>query len=119
VATLTSGISSRHFFSRPARDRFDKRRLILIELAVLIVALLVDGSGATLPAAGRGEPDRRITSGFAQLVIPLTAELAPPERRGRVMGTRSPACFSESSRRLAGDSSPSSSAGAGPTWGPR
>src|SRR5262249_24888695 len=83
VATLTfGGFLAGTFFLVPLGDRYDKRKLILIELGVMIVALLVMASAPTLPALVAG-----VTSGFAQLVIPLTAELAPPEKRGRVMGT--------------------------------
>ena len=87
VATLTfGGFLAGTFFLVPLGDRFDKRRLILIELAVLIVALLVMASAPTLPALVAASLFVGVSSGFAQLVIPLTAELAPPERRGRVMG---------------------------------
>lgn len=88
VATLTfGGFLAGTFFLVPLGDRFDKRRLILIELAVLIVALLVMAAAPTLPALAAASLFVGITAGFAQLVIPLTAELAPPEKRGRVMGT--------------------------------
>ena len=88
VATLTfGGFLAGTFFLVPLGDRFDKRRLILLELAVLIVALLVMAAAPTLPALAAASLFVGITAGFAQLVIPLTAELAPPEKRGRVMGT--------------------------------
>ena len=51
VATLTfGGFLAGTFFLVPLGDRFDKRRLILLELAVLIVALLVMAAAPTLPA---------------------------------------------------------------------
>ena len=88
VATLTfGGFLAGTFFLVPLGDRYDKRRLILVELGVLIVALLVMASAPTLPALVGAALVVGVTSGFAQLVIPLTAELAPPEKRGRVMGT--------------------------------
>ena len=88
VATLTfGGFLAGTFFLVPLGDRYDKRTLILIELGVLIVALLVMASAPTLPALIAASLVVGLTSGFAQLVIPLTAELAPPEKRGRVMGT--------------------------------
>jgi len=87
VATLTfGGFLAGTFFLVPLGDRYDKRTLILIELGVLIVALLVMAAAPTLPALVAAALVVGITSGFAQLVIPLTAELAPPEKRGRVMG---------------------------------
>jgi predicted MFS family arabinose efflux permease len=88
VATLTfGGFLAGTFFLVPLGDRYDKRKLILIELGVMIVALLVMASARTLPALVAAALVVGVTSGFAQLVIPLTAELAPPEKRGRVMGT--------------------------------
>jgi predicted MFS family arabinose efflux permease len=88
VATLTfGGFLAGTFFLVPLGDRYDKRKLILIELGVMIVALLVMASAPTLPALVAAALVVGITSGFAQLVIPLTAELAPAEKRGRVMGT--------------------------------
>ena len=87
VATLTfGGFLAGTFFLVPLGDRYDKRTLILVELGVLIVALLVMASAPTLPALIAASLVVGLTSGFAQLVIPLTAELAPPEKRGRVMG---------------------------------
>src|SRR5207244_13404812 len=70
----------------PLADRFDKRRLILAELAVLIVALLGMAAAPSLAALAVASLVVGVTAGFAQLVIPLTAELAPPETCGRVMG---------------------------------
>src|SRR5262245_18610160 len=88
VATLTfGGFLAGTFFLVPLGDRFDKRRIILVELAVLIAALLVMAAAPTLPALVAAGLLVGLSSGFAQIVIPLTAELAPPETRGRVMGT--------------------------------
>src|SRR5207244_9121141 len=70
----------------PLADRFDKRRLILAELSVLIVALLAMAAAPSLATLALAGLVVGITAGFAQLVIPLTAELAPPATRGRVMG---------------------------------
>ncbi|HYS50623.1 MAG TPA: MFS transporter, partial [Burkholderiales bacterium] len=87
VATLTfGGFLAGTILIVPLGDRFDKRRLILAELAVLIVALVAMAAAPSLPALALASLVVGITSGFAQLVIPLTAELAPPATRGRVMG---------------------------------
>jgi len=87
VATLTfGGFLAGTIFLVPLGDRFDKRRLILAELAVLIVALLAMAAAPSLAALALASLVVGITAGFAQLVIPLAAELAPPENRGRVMG---------------------------------
>jgi predicted MFS family arabinose efflux permease len=88
VAALTfGGFLAGTVFLVPLGDRFDKRRLILAELAVLIFALLSMAAAPTLPALAAAGLFVGVTAGFAQIVIPLTAELAPPEKRGRVMGT--------------------------------
>jgi len=54
---------------------------------VLIVALLAMAAAPSLAALAAASLVVGITAGFAQLVIPLTAELAPPATRGRIMGT--------------------------------
>src|SRR5215467_5652626 len=70
VATLTfGGFLAGTFFLVPLGDRYDKRTLILVELAVLIVALLVMASAPTLPALVAAALVVGVTSGFAQVVI--------------------------------------------------
>jgi len=87
VATLTfGGFLAGTVFIVPLGDRFDKRRVILIELSVLIAALLAMAAAPSLAALALASLIVGITAGFAQLVIPLAAELALPEKRGRVMG---------------------------------
>lgn len=87
VATLTfGGFLAGTIFIVPLGDRFDKRRLILAEVAVLIPAMLAMAAAPSLAALAAAGLVVGITAGFAQVVIPLAAELAPPETRGRVMG---------------------------------
>src|SRR5882672_7746966 len=52
----------------PLGDRFDKRRLILAELSVLIVALLAMAAAPSLPLLAAASLVVGITAGFAQLV---------------------------------------------------
>jgi len=87
--------SRRHLPDRAARRPLRQARLILTELGVLIVALLAMAAAPTLPALIAASFVRRPSLGFAQVVIPLTAELAPPEKRGARWARCSPACFSE------------------------
>src|SRR3981189_1241931 len=55
VGPLTlGGFLAGTFFLVPLGDRFDKRRLILIELAVLIVALLAMAAAPSPPAPAAG-----------------------------------------------------------------
>jgi len=71
----------------PLGDRFDKRRLILAELSVLIVALLAMAAAPSLAMLAGAAFAVGVSASFPQLMIPLAAELAPPESRGRVLGT--------------------------------
>lgn len=88
VATLTfGGFLAGTIFLVPLGDRFDKRRVILSLLAVLIPSLLAMAAAPTLATLAAAGLVVGATACFAQVIIPLAAELAAPERRGRVMGT--------------------------------
>jgi len=87
VATLTfGGFLAGTIFIVPLGDRFDKRKVILAEFAVLIPALLAMAAAPSLPVLALASFFVGVAAGFAQVVIPLAAELVPPEKRGRVMG---------------------------------
>jgi predicted MFS family arabinose efflux permease len=87
VATLTfGGFLAGTIFLVPLGDRFDKRKVILAEFAVLIPALLAMAAAPSLPVLALASFFVGVAAGFAQVVIPLAAELAPPDARGRVMG---------------------------------
>ncbi len=77
----------------PLGDRFDKRRLILIQyfanMAALLAAAVAPGV-ASLAAAGFAIG---VCSSYAQSVVPLAAELAPENGRGRAVGTILTAIF--------------------------
>ncbi|HEY6239823.1 MAG TPA: MFS transporter [Burkholderiales bacterium] len=88
VATLSfSGFLFGTIFFVPLGDRFDKRRLILIELSVLIAALLAMAAAPSLALLSAAAFAVGVSASFPQLMIPLAAELAPPEARGRALGT--------------------------------
>jgi predicted MFS family arabinose efflux permease len=87
VATLTfGGFLAGTIFIVPLGDRFDKRRLILTQLSVLIPAMLAMAAASSLAALAVAGLVVGVMACFAQIVIPLAAELTPPEKRGRVMG---------------------------------
>src|SRR2546428_4325061 len=87
VATLTfGGFLAGTIFLVPLGDRFDKRRVILAQLAVLTPALLAMAAAPSLAALAAAGLVAGATACFAQMVIPLAAEVASPEKRGRVMG---------------------------------
>jgi len=87
VATLTfGGFLAGTIVLVPLGDRLDKRRLILAQLGVLIPAMLAMAAAPSLFALAAAALVVGTMACFAQIVIPLAAELAPPEKRGRVMG---------------------------------
>src|ERR1022692_2003548 len=70
----------------PLGDRFDRRRLILIQLAALTLslaaaALAPDAWSLVVASALVGG-----TSSVAQQIVPFAAELAEPSRRGATIG---------------------------------
>src|SRR6202051_1290109 len=70
----------------PLGDRFDRRRLILIQLAALTLslaaaALAPDAWSLVVASALVG-----VTSSVAQQIVPFAAELAEPSRRGATIG---------------------------------
>lgn len=77
----------------PLGDRMDKRRMILVQNAAAIVALLAAGAATGPATAALSGFFIGICSCYAQSVIPMVAELAVPERRGRAMGTVLTALF--------------------------
>jgi predicted MFS family arabinose efflux permease len=71
----------------PLGDRFDRRRLILIQLAALTLslaaaALAPDAWSLVVASALVG-----VTSSVAQQIVPFAAELAESSRRGATIGT--------------------------------
>src|SRR6202167_1727888 len=70
----------------PLGDRFDRRRLILVQLAALTLslaaaALAPDAWALVIASALLGA-----TSSVAQQIVPFAAELAEPSRRGATIG---------------------------------
>jgi predicted MFS family arabinose efflux permease len=70
----------------PLGDRFERRRLILIQLAALTLslaaaALAPDAWSLMVASALIG-----VTSSVAQQIVPFAAELAEPSRRGATIG---------------------------------
>ena len=71
----------------PLGDRFERRRLILIQFAALTLslaaaALAPDAWSLVVASAIVG-----VTSSVAQQIVPFAAELAEPSRRGTTIGT--------------------------------
>ena len=87
VATLSfGGFLAGMIFLTPLGDRLDKRRLILGQLAILIPALLAMAAAPSLPALATASFITGVCASLGQHFIPITAELARPEERGRALG---------------------------------
>ena len=80
-------------FLVPLGDRLDKRRLILTLHPAAVLALLAAASASGLVTAAAAGFVIGLCSCFAQVIVPLVAELAPPESRGRAVGTVLSALF--------------------------
>ena len=80
-------------FLVPLGDKLDKRRLIITLQCAAIVALLGAAAAPSLAMAAASGFVIGICSCFAQVIVPLVAELAPAESRGRAVGTVLSALF--------------------------
>lgn len=70
----------------PLGDRFERRGLILRVIALLIVALLATSMAPTFPLLLVASFFVGMLSIVAQYTIPMAATLAPPKKRGSVIG---------------------------------
>lgn len=88
IATLTfAGFFVGTLFLVPLGDRVDKRLLIIGQMVGLIISLLAMAAAPTLTLASVASFMIGVCCGLSQHVIPLVSELAPVERRGRIVGT--------------------------------
>ena len=88
VATLTfGGFLAGNLFLTPLGDSVDKRRLVLIQLACLIVALLAMATAPTLPVLAMAACATGVFASVSQHILPVVAEFAVPSERGRAVGT--------------------------------
>ncbi|MEO8134390.1 MAG: MFS transporter [Betaproteobacteria bacterium] len=88
IATLTfAGFFVGTLFLVPLGDRVDKRRLIIGQTIGLIVSLLAMAAAPSLVLAAAASFLIGVCCGLSQHVVPLVTELAPPDERGRIVGT--------------------------------
>jgi len=88
VPTATQlGFACGLFFLVPLGDRIDRRKLILGQAAVLIVALVCLAAAPNAWLLVIASAVVGISGSVAQQIVPFAAELAAPSRRGQVVGT--------------------------------
>jgi predicted MFS family arabinose efflux permease len=71
----------------PLADRFDRRRVILVKLFALTLALLLAAAAPSIAGLLFASVVIGITATAAQDFVPAAATLAPPEQRGKLVGT--------------------------------
>jgi predicted MFS family arabinose efflux permease len=71
----------------PLGDRFDRRLLILLQIAGICVALVVAASASSLTVLIGASLAIGVLATIAQQAVPFAAELAPPSGRGHAVGT--------------------------------
>jgi predicted MFS family arabinose efflux permease len=81
------GYASGLFLIGPLGDRLPRKSLIVGLGCVLTVALLAAASAPSLPLLIAASCLVGLGACLAQQLVPLAAQLAPAERRGRVVGT--------------------------------
>src|SRR5471030_138872 len=70
----------------PLGDRFDRRLIILLQLAALGIALVAATAAPTLGVLIAASLALGIVATIAQQAVPFAAELAPPAQRGHAVG---------------------------------
>lgn len=87
VPTATQlGFACGLFFLVPLGDQIDRRKLILGQAAVLIVALVCLAAAPNAWSLVIASTVVGISGSVAQQIVPFAAELAAPSRRGQVVG---------------------------------
>lgn len=74
-------------FLAPLGDRYDRRRLILLQFVGLVAALVVAALAPTLPVLLAASLVAGTMTSIVQQLVPFAAQLAPAATRGRVVGT--------------------------------
>lgn len=87
VTAAQLGYAAGLLFLVPLGDMFERRGLIVLMTLLAAGGLLITAASQTLWMMILGTALTGLFSVVAQLLVPLAATLATPERRGRVVGT--------------------------------
>ncbi|VWD09767.1 MFS transporter [Burkholderia contaminans] len=88
VPTATQlGYAAGMFLLAPLGDRFDRRGLILMQIAGLSIALIVAATAPSLAVLTVASLAIGVLATIAQQAVPFAAEIAPPAERGHAVGT--------------------------------
>tara|TARA_R110000868_G_scaffold92100_4_gene255389 strand:+ start:128713 stop:129894 length:1182 start_codon:yes stop_codon:yes gene_type:complete len=75
------------FLLVPLGDLFDRRKLIVLQFLLLAVVLVIEGAAPSATILFATSVLLGACSTVAQQIIPLATALAPPESRGKTIGT--------------------------------
>jgi len=88
IATLTQlGYALGLLLIVPLGDSFDRRDLVTFTLAAVTVALIATAAAPNITFLAIASFVVGVTTVGPQIIVPFAASLAPPQERGRVVGT--------------------------------
>jgi predicted MFS family arabinose efflux permease len=94
IPTLSfGGMVAGMLFLVPLGDRVDKRRLVLWQIVALLLAQAAMAAAPSISVLAAASLVTGICSPLTQNFISITAEIAPPNQRGRALGTQLTAMF--------------------------
>ena len=81
------GYATGLLFLVPLGDKLERKKQILVTAGISVLALIVSAYSGSLAVLELAAFFTGATSIVPQLILPLSAALAPPEKRGKVIGT--------------------------------